>query len=85
MDASLLGGPFEFVSYQEVDTGQREEFEALLRKVGVTLFLDLCCYLQSLIACNIDGKGSFPGLPTVQVFRSLTEEREAWDHVSYYG
>ena len=74
-DASLLGGPFEFVSYQEVDTGQREEFEALLRKVGLTLFLELCCYLQSLIACNIDGKGlaSFSGLPTVQV--SITYRR----------
>jgi len=35
MDASLLGGSFEFVSYQEVDAGQREEFETLLRKVGV--------------------------------------------------
>ena len=74
-DASLLGGPFEFVSYQEVDTGQREEFEALLRKVGLTLFLELCCYLQSLIACSIDGKGlaSFSGLPTVQV--SITYRR----------
>ena len=81
----MLGGPFEFVSYQEVDTGQREEFEALLRKVGLTLFLELCCYLQSLIACNIDGKGlaSFPGLPSVQV--SITYRRGGGlGSVSYY-
>ena len=37
MDDSLLGGPFEFVSYQEVDVNQRAEFEALLKKVSVSV------------------------------------------------
>lgn len=36
MSDSLLGGPFEFVSYQEVDINQRAEFEALLKKVGAS-------------------------------------------------
>lgn len=44
----MLGGSFEFVSYQEVDAGQREEFETLLRKVGVALFHDHC-YFQWMV------------------------------------
>ena len=60
LDTSFLGGArgrgshdtlsvFDLLSYTDVDTGQREEFQFLLDKVSMLLFLFLfllfCCFL----------------------------------------